>query len=73
VSENFLPLVICSFLCRGPDINLDTKQEDMDDDDDDDDDKTKCWSNGTDAEKSKTEQQLLGESLITHILREVIF
>jgi hypothetical protein len=38
-----------------------------------DDDETKCWTNGTDAEKSKTKQQLAGESLLSHILKEVIF
>jgi hypothetical protein len=37
------------------------------------DDETKCWTNGTDAEKSKTKQQLVGESLLGHILKEVIF
>jgi hypothetical protein len=55
------------YVCRGPDINLNVKQEAMDDDE------TKCWTNGTDAEKPKTKQQLIGESLLSHILKEVIF
>lgn len=56
------------YACSGPDVNLNIKQEAMDDDDE-----TKCWTNGTDAEKSKTKQQLVGESLLSHILKEVIF
>jgi hypothetical protein len=55
---------------RGPDVNLNIKQESMDDDGDDG---TKSLSNGTNAEKSKTKQQLIGESLLCHICREVIF
>jgi hypothetical protein len=56
------------YVCRGPDINLNVKQEAMDIDDE-----TKFWTNGTNAEKPKTKQQLVGESLLSHILREVIF
>jgi hypothetical protein len=63
-------LVICSYVCRGPDVNLNIKQEAVEDDGDDG---TKCWTNGTDTEKSKTKEQLTGESLLCHILREVIF
>lgn len=55
------------YVYRGPDVNLSIKQETMDDDDG-----TKCWTNGIDAEKSKTKQQLVGESLLYHVLREVI-
>jgi hypothetical protein len=47
--------------------------DDDDDADDDDDDETKHWTNCNDAEKSKTKQQLIGESVLSHILREVIF
>jgi hypothetical protein len=57
-------------ICRGPDVNLNIKQEAMDDDGDGE---TKCWTNGTNAEKSKTKQQLVGESLLCRILKEVIF
>jgi hypothetical protein len=61
--------VVVFHACRGPDINLNVKQEAMNDDDDDD---TKCWTNGTHTEKSKTKQQLVGESILSHILNEVI-
>jgi hypothetical protein len=62
-----LSFVVVFHACRGPDINLNVKQEAMDDGE------TKCWNNGTDAEKSKTKQQIVGESLLSHILNEVIF
>jgi hypothetical protein len=58
--------VVLFHACRGPDINLNVKQEAMDDEE------TKCWTNGTDPEKSKTKQQLDGESLLSHILNEVM-
>ncbi|KDR13452.1 X-ray repair cross-complementing protein 5 [Zootermopsis nevadensis] len=54
-----------NLIAIGPDVNLSIKQETMDDDDG-----TKCWTNGIDAEKSKTKQQLVGESLLYHVLRE---
>jgi hypothetical protein len=38
----------------------------------DDDGETKCWTNGNDAEKSKSKQQLAGESVLRNILREVL-
>lgn len=41
--------------------------------DDDDDGETKYWTNGNDAEKSKSKQQSVGGSVLSHILREVIF
>ncbi|PNF22249.1 hypothetical protein B7P43_G02949 [Cryptotermes secundus] len=76
VSEDHIDVIVkalkseeLSLIVIGPDINLNVKHEAIDDDDD----KTKCWTNGTDAEKSKTKQQLVGESLLSHILKEVIF
>ncbi|PNF22251.1 X-ray repair cross-complementing protein 5 [Cryptotermes secundus] len=73
VSEDHIDVIVkalkseeLSLIVIGPDINLNVKHEAIDDDDD----KTKCWTNGTDAEKSKTKQQLVGESLLSHILKE---
>lgn len=51
---------------------MNIREEAMDDDDDDNDDETKYWTNGNDAEKSKSKQQCVGESVLSHILREVI-
>jgi len=60
---------IClKYVCRGPDINLNIKEEAADDDDE-----TKCWTNGNDAEKSKSKQQLDGEMVLSSILRQVLF
>uniref|UniRef100_A0A2Z5TTK7 ATP-dependent DNA helicase II subunit 2 n=1 Tax=Reticulitermes speratus TaxID=60591 RepID=A0A2Z5TTK7_9NEOP len=62
----------CEELCLiviGPDINLNIREEAMDEDDDND-DETKYWTNGNDAEKSKSKQQCVGESVLSHILRE---
>jgi hypothetical protein len=56
------------YVCRGPDINLNIKEEAADDDDE-----TKCWTNGNDAVKSKSKQQLDGEMVLSSILREVLF
>jgi hypothetical protein len=56
------------YVCRGPDINLNIKKEAADDDGE-----TKCWTNGNDDEKSKSKQQLDGESVLSNILREVNF
>jgi hypothetical protein len=56
------------YVCRGPDINLNIKEEAADDDGE-----TKCWANGNDAEKSKSKQQLDGEMVLSSILREVLF
>lgn len=71
VSEDHIDVIVkalkseeMSLIVIGPDINLNVKQEDMNDDG------TKCWTNGTDAEKTKTKQQLVGESLLGHILKE---
>lgn len=55
-------------VCRGPDINLNIKEEAMDDDGE-----TKCRTNGNDTEKSKSKQQLYGGMVLRDILREVIF
>jgi hypothetical protein len=56
------------YVRRGPDINLNIKEEAMDDDDE-----KKCWTNGNDIEKSKSKQQLDGEMILRNILREVLF
>jgi hypothetical protein len=58
--------LIC--VCRGPDINLNIKEEDADDEDE-----TKCWTNGNDADKNKSKQQLDGETVLRNILRQVLF
>jgi hypothetical protein len=56
------------YVCRGPDINLNIKEEDADDDGE-----MKCWADGNDADKSKSKQQLDGETVLRNILREVVF
>jgi hypothetical protein len=55
------------YVCRGPDINLNITEEP------DDDGEMKCWTNGNDTEKSKSKQQLAGESVLSKILNEVLF
>jgi len=56
------------YVHRGPDINLNIKEEAADDDGE-----MKCWTNGNDTEKSKSKQQLDGETVLSNILREVLF
>jgi len=56
------------YVCRGPDTNLNVKEEAADDDGE-----TKCWTNGNDTEKSKSKQQKDGEMVLSNILREVLF
>jgi hypothetical protein len=61
--NKYLGFFFC--VCRGPDINLNIKEELEDDDD------MKCWTNGNDTEKSKSKQQLAGELVLRNILKEV--
>jgi len=66
-----LPLKVTRFLiyvCRGPDIDWNVKEEAMDDDGE-----TKCLTNGNDTEKSESKQQMDGGMVLRNILREVLF
>ena len=56
------------YVCRGPDINLNIKEEAVDDDGE-----TKYWTNGNDIEKSKSKEKLDGELVLRNILKEVLF